>query len=272
MKGSIPTDPTRPAVLRAIAQCEKSGEFDAHTDPVDHTLSLPVTPDFPYIPKGWRRVRYALRRTFVVQPFARRVTRRQLAVKVEGAEHLSGVGSAILTCNHVHKFDCLAIREACRPNRPFVVAAPFNNQKGSFGESMRAGGMLPLGDSPAAMRSFLRAVHTLLARGKRILIYPEQSMWWQYEKPRPYKDGAFSIAMKNGVPIVPLFITFRESGRFDENGIEHKFLTLHVMPPLYARPTLGYRENVEYLREENMRLCREKYREVYGCEPTEETR
>ena len=81
------------------------------------------------------------------------------------------------------------------------------------------------------------------------------------------KDGAFDLAVKNGVPIVPLFITFRPSGLVDDNGIEQKYLTLHIMPPLFAKKELGFRENVHFLREENERLCREKYREVYGKDP-----
>lgn len=265
---NVPTDPTRPAVLAKIAELEREGKFDTHADPVDMSIALPVTTEFPYIPKKLsQRLAYFLRRHFVVYPFTRRVNREMFQTEVKGRENLADIDGAILTCNHVNKFDCMVVQQACRPNRPFVVAAHFNNMKGSFGEAMRAGGMLPLGETPAVMRRFLRAVQTLLARGKRVLIYPEQAMWWYYEKPRPYKEGAFSIAVKNGVPVVPMFITFRPSGRFDENGIEHKFMTLHIMPPLYARPELGYRENVEYLRTENMRLCREKYREVYGSYP-----
>jgi hypothetical protein len=39
------------------------------------------------------------------------------------------------------------------------------------------------------------------------------------------------------------------------------------MPPLYPRQDLSFRENVSWLRDENMRMCREKYKEVYGKYP-----
>lgn len=268
----VETDPTRPAVLAAIAAYERAGTFDRHADPVDRSISIPVTPDFPYVRKGFfAKCRAFFARQFEVYPFTRKVNRAMFRTEVKGKENLRGVGAAVLTCNHVNKFDCLVVQYACRPNRPFVVGAPFNNMKGHFGDLMRAGGMLPLGEDLATMRAFLGGVRHHLAHGKRVLIYPEQAMWWYYEKPRPMKDGAFDIAVKNGVPVVPMFITFRPSGLFDENGIEHKYFTLHIMPPLYPRADLGYRENVRWMREENERLCREKYREVYGAYPVYDT-
>lgn len=270
-KKTVVTDPTRPAVLAEIERLEREGSFDTHADPVDMDIVIPVTPDFPYVPRGLKRFSYFLTRVFKVYPFTKKVNREMLGTKVEGKENLKGIGAAILTCNHINKFDCLAVQYACRPNRPLVVAANFNNMRGSFGDCMRAGGMLPLGTDLATMRRFTKAIAHHLAHGKRVLIYPEQAMWWLYEKPRPYKEGAFDLAVRNKVPVVPMFITLRPSGVFDGNGIEHKHFTLHIMPPLYARENLSYRENVAFLREENMRLCREKYKEVYGAYPTYST-
>ncbi|MBO5327299.1 MAG: 1-acyl-sn-glycerol-3-phosphate acyltransferase [Clostridia bacterium] len=264
----IPTDQTRPAVLAAIEQYEREGAFDRHADPVDESIVIPVTPDFPYVPRTLtKRLRYFFSRRFIVYPFAKKVSEKMFCTVVKGKEHLQGIGAAILTCNHVDKFDCLVVQHACKPNRPFVVAAPFNNMRGSFGDHMRAGGMLPLGSDLATIRKFTAAVKHYLSRGKRILIYPEQAMWWHYEKPRPYKDGAFDLAARNGVPVVPCFITFRGTGVFDGNGIEQKHFTLHIMPPLYPKKELSFRENVAFLRDENMRMCKRKYKEVYGKDP-----
>ena len=268
---TVPTDPTRPAVLAEIARLEREGRFDTHADPIDMDAALPVTPQFPYVPKFGKRLSYFFTRLLKVYPFTKQVNKQMLHTRIEGKQHLRGIGAAVLTCNHINKFDCLAVQYACRPNRPFVVAAHFNNMRGNFGDCMRAGGMLPLGTDLATMRQFTEACRHYLSRGKRLLVYPEEAMWWNYEKPRPYKDGAFDLAVRNNVPVVPLFITLRPSGIFDGNGIEVKHFTLHIMPPLYPRNDLSYRENVAFLRDENMRLCREKYREVYGDYPVYET-
>ena len=49
----------------------------------------------------------------------------------------------------------------------------------------------------------------------KILIYPEQSMWYNYRKPKPLKVGAFSFAVKNNVPVLPIFITCEDTENFD---------------------------------------------------------
>lgn len=264
----VHTDPTRPAVLAKIAELEREGRFDEHTDPVDMSIAMPVTPDFPYVPKTLRQKCVTfLRRRFVVYPFTRKTCKKDFDLEIKGRENLCGIGAAVITCNHTTKFDCLAVQYALRPNRPYVVAASFNNMKGRFGDLMRAGGMLPLGTDLATNKAFLGAVRHYLANGKRILFYPEQAMWWNYEKPRPMKDGAFDIAVRNGVPVVPLFVTFRHSGLFDDNGIEHKYLTLHIMPPIYPDKASGFRSEIARMKAENERLCREKYKEVYGAYP-----
>ena len=138
--------------------------------------------------------------------------------------------------------------------------------RGFLGEMMRAGGLLPLSDSMGAMKNLNRAISTLLKKGNYVVCYPEQAMWWNYEKPRPFKDGAFSLAVMNDVPIIPMFITFRPSGEYDQNGIEIKYMSVHVMKPIYPQTDLPRRQRVNALREQNYLMCCEKYREVYGKE------
>ena len=88
-------------------------------------------------------------------------------------------------------------------------------------------------------------------------------MWWNYEKPRPFKDGAFSLAVMNDVPVIPMFITFRPSGKLDENGIEIKHFTVHIMKPIYPDTELPRRARVDTMRDQNRRACVEKYEEIY---------
>lgn len=261
----IETDPTRPAVLADIEKYERLGIFDHHTDPVDYSITLPVDKNFPYVVKGFfKKTRVFFLRQFVVYPFARRAS-KEYETQVVGLEKIRGIKSAIITSNHVNKFDSLAIQHAMMPRKTYVVAAEFNNVSGRFGEMMRVGGMLPLSSDFSAQKNFMKAVHYYLSHKKFVLMYPEQAMWWNYEKPRPLKEGAFVLAVKNDVPIIPVFITFRPSGLFDDNGIEKKYFTLNFMDPIYPKREYNYRQNVEYMKKENERVCREKYEEVYGC-------
>ncbi len=255
---------TRLKVLADIEKYEALGEFDRHIDPIDESLCLPVDENFPYIPRGFLRARYAVERFIYVKPFIKRANRDILGTAVLGKENLRELHSAIVTCNHVNKFDCLALMHALSPKRLYVIGAKFNNMSGLMGEAMRAGGMLPLSDNMTAMKNLSRAVSLRLSEGSFVACYPEQAMWWNYEKPRPFKDGAFSMAVINNVPVLPVFITFRPTGELDSNGIEIKHMSVHIMPPIYPDISLPRRERVNALREQNARMCREKYEEIYG--------
>ena len=124
--------------------------------------------------------------------------------------------------------------------------------------------MLPLSDDPAVMRHFTKSVDWYLQHDNFVVIYPEQAMWWNYKKPRVYKDGAYTFAVKNNVPIIPTFITYRPSGKVSEQGIEEMYLTVHVMQPIYPDPNLRRHDNVEQMKRKNFALCKAKYEEVYG--------
>lgn len=257
---------SRLQVLADIEKYELSGEFDRHVDPVDYSIVLPVTKDFPYVRRGFDKVKTFFKYQFVVKPFRRKAMRDVIKPEVYGIENAKGIKSAVITCNHVNKFDCLALQHAFRKQKDkiYIVAAPFNNMKGAFGDGMRAGGMLPLSDDPAAMRHFIKSVDWYLQHDNFVVIYPEQAMWWNYKKPRVYKDGAYTFAVKNNVPIIPTFITYRPSGKVNEQGIEEMYLTVHVMQPIYPDPNLRRHDNVANMKKQNFAMCKAKYEQVYG--------
>ena len=108
------------------------------------------------------------------------------------------------------------------------------------------------------------AVNTLLGRGEKILIYPEQEMWWNYRKPRPMKTGAFRFAVTCKVPIIPAFITMEDTEHMDPNGFPVQAYTIHFLPPIYPKEELRKKENIEYLMNENYRLWVETYEKFYN--------
>ena len=130
---------------------------------------------------------------------------------------------------------------------------------------MRHCNTLPLSRNRRTMINFTSAVNTLLKRGESVLVYPEQEMWWNYRKPRPFKVGAFKLAYRAGVPDLPTFITMQDDlERLDEHGYPVQRHTLHILTPVYPDLTLGDKAAAEKMKEEAFALCRAKYEEVYG--------
>jgi 1-acyl-sn-glycerol-3-phosphate acyltransferase len=114
----------------------------------------------------------------------------------------------------------------------------------------------------------MKAISELLARGEKILIYPEQGLWWNYKKPRPLKDGAFSMASRNNVPIIPVFITMDDGDALDPNGFPVQEYTLHFLPPIYPDENKNRKENTNAMRDKNFELWREVYESFYKKELT----
>lgn len=259
---------TRQEVLDKIAECEHAGAFDTHVDPIPDELVIPVTEDYHY--PGRRtlleRIKYRLQKIFIVWPFTYYINKVPFKTRVVGRENLKGLTSAIVTCNHIFKFDCLVLKYGNRGHQTYTVAAPFNNMKGFLGEMMRAGDMLPLANSLHGISHFNRAVERALTEKRQFVVYyPEGSMWWHYKKPRPYKGGAFYTAVKYNVPVVPQFITFEDNDKkIGEGGFPEKHYTLHILPPIYPDITLSRKEDAERMRRLAFEGCRKVYEDTYG--------
>lgn len=255
---------TTPDVLEKIEAAEKKGLFSEHLDPIDYSNCNPVEEDYPFIFKGRERLKYFLLNFFVVRPYSFIVNRCILKTRVLGRENLRGLASAVVTCNHVNKLDAVAVKHAFRGRKMKITVADFNNQKGALGNFMRAAGTFPFSPNHGAMRSFNRAITHYLCHRTFVLFFPERAEWWCYEKPRPYMDGAYHYAFHNRVPVVPVFITFKKTGKFDKNGIEQRQFFVHILEPVYPDLTKTKRENIADMKERNFERCREKYEEFYG--------
>lgn len=255
---------SRKEVKENIKKCEAAGTYNEHVDPIDYDNAWPVDENFPYLHRPFKiKWQYFFDNLFIVRPFTNKINKKVFMVKVKGKENLKGIQNAILTCNHVDKFDCLVVKKNVRPHRLYITAGHFNNQKGRFGDYMRAGGLMPFGQNLKAMKNFNEAMEVLLNTNHYVLFYPEQAMWWHYEKPRPLKNGAFHYAVKLGKPIIPLFITFTKTGRLDEEQEDIPQLTLHILKPIYLQKQLTKDENIEYLKELNEKMWKETYESFY---------
>lgn len=196
--------------------------------------------------------------------------------EVRGLENLAGLtGGAIVTCNHINQVDSFVLLwglqkhfRDLKNNRLFKVVREGNyNQPAFLGFIMRNCDTLPVNEESSrnlrVTAKTMEAIKVLLPRGKKILIYPEQAMWWNYRKPRPLKNGAYAIAAKNNAPIIPCFITMRDTDKVAD-GFPVQEFTLNIAPVIYPDPNLTVKENTEKMRDKNAVAWREIYEKTYG--------
>jgi len=132
---------------------------------------------------------------------------------------------------------------------------------------MKNCGVLPLSSNMQTMKLFLRAVDNMLKKGEFILVYPEESMWPDYKKPKPLKDGAFKFAVKNNVPVLPVFITLENSEFTDKKTKEKRPIithTVHILEPIYPKAELSAKENIKYMKDLNYEMWVKVYEDFYG--------
>ena len=204
--------------------------------------------------------------------FENLIKQNQFIIKeVKGIENfLSVKGGAFITCNHFNACDNYAVWRAIRPYMgkkrlyKIIREGNYTNPPKPFGLFMKHCNTLPLSSNSQTMKKLMGAMKELLSRGEKILIYPEQAMWWNYRKPRPMKSGAFRFSLSYNVPIIPVFITMEDSEYIDPNGFPVQAYTINFLQPIYPNTELPKKEAVDILREYNYRQWKDCYENFYG--------
>ena len=261
----------RQLVVDKIYELEKKRQFDIDVEndpPYKHLMPG----DVDYLRRKWtNRIKRWWANHISYHYFKNLIKEGRIVIdSIEGTGYLKRMKTgAIITANHFSPFDSipihLAVKKYARGKRLFKVIREGNfTMPGLFGFFLRNCDTMPLATNPVVMNDFHKSMSKILAKRNFILIYPEQSMWWNYRKPKPLKKGAFIFASKNNVPIIPTFITMRDTDKVDENGSYIQAYTLHIMQPIYPDRTLTQQENVEYMLKENEIRYKDLYEKVYG--------
>lgn len=265
-------DPSRVKTVEKIEQYEREGRFDedVEDDPVGRAIE-PGEVDYlrkKLKSKFKRKVAYSMARKFLNEI----LEKKQLIINdIIGLENFEALDSgAIITCNHFNAFDSFAMQIAYestgqkkRKLYRVIREGNYTAFPGFYGYLMRNYNTLPLASKPAAMKEFIKATDTLLQKGNFVLIYPEQSMWWNYRKPKPLKSGGFYFAAKNKVPVLPCFITMKDSKIVGEDGFPVQEYTIHISKPIYPDAEKGVSANTNEMMEKNYREWKEIYEREY---------
>lgn len=261
-------------VLKRIEELEREGKFDVDAENDPPTIVL--TPEnIDYLRK---KMSSKIKRVFANEVGERfldnLLKNNKLIIKeIKGMENLSKVSTgAIVTCNHFNPFDCFTIEKVFRlsgkieEKRLYKVIREGNytNFPGFYGFLFRNCDTLPLSSNKRTMVDFMKAVDTLLQKGDFILIYPEQSLWWNYRKPKPLKHGAFKIAVRNNVPVIPIFITMEDSDMIGDDGFPIQEYIVNIAEPICPDEKLSQRENIEGMLNKNFEVWKNIYEDFYG--------
>ncbi len=262
----------RVAIVEKIERYEMEGRFDEDVENDPPTKVL-MPDDIDYLKRSISdklktKVAYMMARKFVNNL----IEEKKLIIKeIKGIENFKNLKSgAVITCNHFNAFDSFAIQFAYeaaeQPDRTFyrvIREGNYTSFPGFYGFLMRHCNTLPLSSNHKTLKKFMIATDTVLKEGNFVLIYPEQSMWWNYRKPKPLKKGAYIFAAKNNVPVLPCFITMKDSDIIGEDGFFVQEYTIHIGKPIYPDESKKYGDKISELMEKNEEIWRDIYEKSY---------
>lgn len=260
-------------VQRKIEELEKQGFFDIDVEEDPPTIPLTID-NVDYLnKKSSNKIKTRLANRIGEYFLDSLLKNKKLIIKeIHGIENLQNIPTgAMLTCNHFNPFDSFAIEEVFRRSGQFknkklykvIREGNYTNFPGLYGFFFRHCDTLPLSSSKETMMEFIKAVDEIFQRKDFILIYPEQSMWWNYRKPKPLKDGAFKLAAKNNVPIIPIFITMEDSDVMGEDGFPVQEYIIHIEKPIYPNKEKSVKENTIIMRDKNAEVWKKVYEDFY---------
>ena len=182
------------------------------------------------------------------------LNRIRFGLKIEGREKIRRyrklfTDGMMTVCNHVHRWDMLCVLQAMRYRKAWIpmYAQAFNGKDGFL---MKHIGGIAIPDNYSGLRKFDQALDELHAKKKWIHIFPESCSWYNYAPLRPFKTGAFNMAYKYALPIIPMVITFRPRTGwrklFSDSG---PLLTIHVGDPIVPDLSENRKEETARLRD-----------------------
>lgn len=249
-----------------IEYLEKNQKFDI--DVFDDPPTIELKPEkIDYLRKKWfNKLKRNIGNFFAHRYIESLIKKKQLNIKeIVGLENLKTLNSgAILTCNHFSPLDNFCIQKvfekvAKKRQKMWKVIREGNyTNPPCMKFFFRNCNTFPLSSNMSTLKKFLSAVKTALNNGDFVLIYPEASLWPDYQKPKPLKDGAFNLAVKNNAPIVPIFITFEKN----EQGLTE--YTIHISAPIYKDENKSAKENIEEMKNKNYQEWVDIYEKAYN--------
>lgn len=125
-------------------------------------------------------------------------------VRISGRANVRGLPSAVIVSNHTMLFDPGIIAHAIRPRRTYFTMLEETALIPGLGTFVRLLGAVPIPERPNALREMEQAARSAIGQLGFIHFFPEGELCRENQQLQPFRPGAFLIACRLGVPVVPV--------------------------------------------------------------------
>lgn len=182
------------------------------------------------------------------------VNRIRYGIKVEGREKIRQnrklfANGVMTVCNHVHRWDMICVLQAMHYRKAWIpmYAQAFNGKDGFL---MKHIGGIAIPENFRGLRKFDQAIEELVSNKQWIHIFPESCSWYHYAPLRPFKTGAFNMACRYALPVLPMMISFRpRTGWRKLFGKGDPLITIRVGDPIVPDPHASRKEEATRMRD-----------------------
>lgn len=176
---------------------------------------------------------------------------------VHGRKYLKAVENtgAVTVCNHIHPMDCTMVNTALWGRRRYFVSLESNFRIPVAGHLLKALGAVPMSSKTTLAIEMFAAMEEALKSGALVHIYPEEVLIPYAKGIRALKNGAFRLAFRAGVPVLPMIILPQKPSGLWAVFKKKPCLKIHILPPIYFEDIQSEKKNAGSLRE----ACRKAY-------------
>jgi 1-acyl-sn-glycerol-3-phosphate acyltransferase len=122
-------------------------------------------------------------------------------------------GRAVLVANHTTFLDPIKFAWVALPKRIWQMMLEKSAEAPIVGDLTAMLGGVPIPAGRSGYERFMASVDLLFSRRQFIHFYAEGECYLYNQQIRPFKTGAFLLALKLGIPVIPIVNIFYE-GRF----------------------------------------------------------
>lgn len=136
------------------------------------------------------------------------LSRLGIEIKVTGADKIDPDGQYLLISNHQSIIDPTIIEQVLKDTNILGLWISKKELYNSFffGVFVRNGGTILLDRESKQMGQFFKSVKQGLSKGASICVFPEGTRNTQGTELAEFKEGSQMIAVKNRLPILPVYI------------------------------------------------------------------
>ena len=161
------------------------------------------------------------------------LSRLNIGVEVQGANKLEQGGQFLIVSNHRSIIDPLIIEIALKNKdiRGLWIAKKELYNSFFFGAFTRNAGTILLDRDSKQMGAFFKDIKSNVAQGYSISVFPEGTRNKEDTALTEFKDGSQIIAMKNRLPILPVFIETNANAVLMDaikNNTKELKVTIHI--------------------------------------------